>query len=50
MQTLVEHGLVDEVRLMIFPIVLGTGKRLFGDVSEPPTMDLESVKTVGTAL
>lgn len=46
-QTLLEHRLVDELRLMIFPIVLGTGKRLFGQVSEPPTMVLDNVKTVG---
>jgi dihydrofolate reductase len=45
-----EHCLVDELRLMIFPIVLGTGKRLFGEVSEPPTMVLDSVKTVGEGI
>lgn len=49
-QTLLEHGLVDELRLMIFPIVLGTGKRLFGAVSEPPTMVLDNVKTVGEGI
>src|ERR1700722_15083517 len=32
-QTLLEHRLVDELRLMVFPIVLGTGTRLFGQVS-----------------
>jgi dihydrofolate reductase len=32
-QTLVEHDLVDELRLMVFPVVLGTCKRLFGDTS-----------------
>jgi dihydrofolate reductase len=49
-QTLLEHGLVDELRLMIFPIVLGTGKRLFGEVSEPPTMVLDNVKTMGEGI
>jgi dihydrofolate reductase len=30
-QTLIEHDLVDELRLMVYPVILGTGKRLFGD-------------------
>jgi len=34
-QTLLGRGLVDEVRLMVFPIVLGAGKRLFGDTKRP---------------
>jgi dihydrofolate reductase len=34
-QTLLEQGLVDEVRLMVFPVVLGAGKRLFGDTTKP---------------
>src|SRR5580698_291328 len=46
-QTLLEHRLVDELRLMVFPIVLGTGKRLFGKASEPPVLVLDSVETVG---
>jgi dihydrofolate reductase len=46
-QTLLEHGLVDELRLMVFPIVLGTGKRLFGPVSKPAVLALETMKTVG---
>ncbi len=49
-QSLLEHGLVDELHLMIFPIVLGSGKRLFGAVSEPPTMALDNVKTVGDGI
>jgi dihydrofolate reductase len=48
--TLLEHRLVDELRLMVFPIVLGTGKRLFGEVSEPPTLVLDSVATVGEGI
>jgi dihydrofolate reductase len=49
-QTLIEHALVDEIRLMVFPIVLGSGKRLFGEVSEPPTMVLHNIQTVGEGI
>jgi dihydrofolate reductase len=46
-QTLIEHDLVDELRLMVFPVVLGTGKRLFGDPGEKKTLQLVDSKVVG---
>ena len=46
-QTLVENGLVDELRLMVFPVVLGTGKRLFGETTDKHTLRLKDSKAVG---
>ena len=46
-QTLVEHGLVDELRLMMFPILLGSGKRLFGEASEKMRLRLVDSKVAG---
>ena len=46
-QTLVAHDLVDEVRLMVFPVILGTGKRLFDDPGEKKRLRLVDSKVVG---
>jgi dihydrofolate reductase len=46
-RTLIEHDLVDELRLMVFPVILGTGKRLFGDPGEKKGLRLVDSKVVG---
>lgn len=46
-KTLAEHDLVDEYRLMVFPILLGTGKRLFGDGTPRTTLRLADATPVG---
>jgi dihydrofolate reductase len=46
-QTLIEHDLVDELRLMVYPVVLGSGKRLFGDTSGKKPLRLVDSKVVG---
>ncbi len=49
-QTLLEHDLVDEFRLMVFPVVLGTGQRLFGATSDKKRLRLADSKTVGDGI
>jgi dihydrofolate reductase len=49
-QGLLEHDLVDELRLMVFPIVLGTGKRLWGETSDKKRFTLADSKTVGEGI
>jgi dihydrofolate reductase len=49
-QGLVEHDLVDEIRLMVFPVVLGSGKRLFGESADKTPLRLVDSKTVGAGI
>jgi dihydrofolate reductase len=44
-RTLMEHDLVDELRLMIYPVVLGAGERLFGETADPKSMRLIDAQT-----
>jgi dihydrofolate reductase len=49
-RTLIEHDLVDELRLFVFPVVLGAGEHLFGETSDKKPMRLVDSRTVGTGL
>ncbi|HEU5157302.1 MAG TPA: dihydrofolate reductase family protein [Streptosporangiaceae bacterium] len=49
-QTLIEHDLVDEYRLFVYPVVLGRGKRLFGSGTVPSALRLVNTKTTAAGV
>src|SRR5678816_4400601 len=49
-RTLIAHDLVDELRMVVFPVVLGAGERLFGETSKKRPMRLVDTRTIGDGL
>ena len=49
-QRLIRHDLIDEYRLWTYPVVLGSGKRLFGAGSSPAALKLADIKTASTGV
>jgi dihydrofolate reductase len=49
-RTLIDHDLADELRLVVFPVVLGAGERLFGQTSGKKSMRLVDTRTIGDGL
>jgi dihydrofolate reductase len=48
--SLIEQGLVDELRLMVFPVILGSGDRVFPDTPEKTMLELVDTKKYGNVL
>jgi dihydrofolate reductase len=49
-RTLIDHDLVDEMRLTVFPVILGAGERLFGTTGDPKSLHLVDSRTIGDGL
>ena len=47
---MLEHGLADEVLLIVYPVLLGTGKRIFAEGTPPRSFELVSTKAMPTGI